>query len=128
MAGMISVIQNALLRIGVVASGQTPNASDAKDTLHVANGLLAELAAKNIYTGASELGLQDEFPLEYKHQFGFESYLARNVAPLFQTTASPDVVRQSKVFEQLIAADYMASERLRVPIELQMMPSQRRRF
>jgi hypothetical protein len=125
MALMLDIVKGALRLINELEAGGVPNAADAQDVLEVANGILAQLAAQNIYTGASDGTLQDMFPLEQKHELGFKAYLAKHIAPMFGGQLGAEVEAQALRGWQLIAADYFAPEPLRVDLALSRMPSQR---
>lgn len=128
MATALEVITAAMRRLGVLPSGQSPSAAEASDALEALNDMGASFDARNVYVGWSAVALTDDVILEDRHIEGLKYMLAKRLAPDYGMDVPAEVEKRATDGWQLICADYMAPENLRVDAGLAVMPSQRRNW
>lgn len=128
MATARDVITSALKKAGLLAAGTDPSAEEATDGLESLNDMAASWDARNVHTGWAALALDDDVILEDRHLEGLKFMLAERICSDFGAEVPREVSKRASDGWQLICADYMAPENLRVDAGLQSMPSQRRRY
>jgi hypothetical protein len=128
MATARDVIISAMKKAGVLASEQDPTAAEAADGLESLNDMAASWDARNVHTGWAALALDGDVILEDRHLEGLKNMLAERICPGYGQDVPREVSKRASDGWQLLCADYMAPENLRVDAGLQYMPSQRRRL
>ena len=105
----------------MLAAGESPSAVDAQESLEQLNKLAFQWEAKNVYTGWIELALDDDFPLEAKHELGVEAMLAECLQAHYGNSLNAYGLQMAREGWNLLYADYHAAELLRTDEALQGM-------
>lgn len=120
------IIRGALQLVGVLDVGEAIPPADAADGLIVFNDMVASWDAKGVHTGAPEVTLSDQSPLEDLHTKALKNLLAIELAGQYGKAIPPKVEHDAQQGWQGIEADFKVIETLRVDDAMLVMPSQRR--
>ena len=126
MATVRNIVTRSLRRINVTDAGEEAAAHDADAGLEAYNELFFGWVSEGVDTSPSELGLNDTFPLDKRHERGIVALLAVRLADDYDQGVSPILARDADTGWRALQADYVYIEPLRSQEALQEMPSLRR--
>lgn len=122
------IIRGALMLIGVLDIGEAIPAAEASDGLSIFNDMVASWDSKGVHTGAPEVALTDQSPLEDLHTKGLKNLLAVELAGPYGKSVPASVARDAMQGWQALEADFKVIETLQMDSAILLMPSQRRHW
>lgn len=120
------IVKGALQLLGLIDVREAIPAAEAADGLTVFNDMLASWDSKGVHTGAPEVALTDQSPLEDLHTKGLKNLLAVELAGHYGKAIPSKVEQDAMQAWQALEADFKVIETLRMDDSLLSMPSQRR--
>jgi hypothetical protein len=122
------IIRGALSLIGVLDIGEAVPPDEAADGLAIFNDMVASWDSKGVHTGAPEVTLTDQSPLEDLHTKGLKNLLAVELAGPYGKSVPASVARDAMQGWQALEADFKVIETLQMDSAILLMPSQRRHW
>src|SRR5262245_43326822 len=115
------IVTSALKLLGVVGAGEVPAEVDVQEGLAELNRLAFSWDAKNVHTGWLAIGVDDEFPLEPRHEYGVIALLAECLQASYGNPLTPYALQRARAGWNLLFADYHTAELLQTDEALQDM-------
>ena len=126
MATVRDICTRSLRRINVTDAGEDASASDADAALESYNELFFGWVSEGVDTRPTELTLNDDFPLDRKHERGVIALLGIRLADDYDEEITAALARDADTGWRALQADFVLIEPLRSQEALQEMPSLRR--
>lgn len=108
------VVRDALIRLGVIAAGESIESQDADDCLAVMNDMFGLWEMDGVDLFLPELELSDNVSVPSKFLHIIKCNLAIRVAPLFDVEPAPTIVADADAGYRRIKAEYTAPLKMTV--------------
>ena len=126
MATARDLVTAALRLIGALASGEEPEAAEARDGLAALNRMLHGWKARGVDLAHADLALSDPLPLAPEFHEGTAQLLALRLAAEYERDLRPELVHAAGDSWAAIRMAYAAPAPLVVESGLQRLPGARR--
>ena len=124
MTTALDLVTGAMRLIGALAAGEAASASEAQDGLASLNQMLHSLAHDGVDLGHVDLALASIVNLPGTHIETIRHMLALRLAPEYNLTLSPLVIRTADTGKAALQAIYADPEPMSIDSGLLRMPSQ----
>ena len=124
MTTALDIVTGAMRLIGALAAGEAAEASEALDGLASLNQMLHALVHEGVDLGHGDLALASIVKLPDTHIETIRHMLALRLAPEYNLTLSPLVIRTAETGKAALQAIYADPEPMSIDGGLLRMPSQ----